>query len=163
MSTIAVHVPEAYLQIKIKRFIVQLYDNLTMNDSFIKIKECREIKLKQAIFEISSIKRAIDFIMEENIHLKNRIAEIIENGFNNKMLVKLEMFQSRFISEDQLIGLLRNEVAQIEQKIHREAFTEYETLAELCSKLKNLQKSMEATENQFIKLKAYFNDFLLSQ
>ena len=161
MRAIAVHVNAAYLQIKIKKFIVQPYDNLTMNDSFIKINDFRGIKLKQAIFEISSIKRAIDFIMEENIHLKNRIAEILEYGFNNKMLVKLEIFQNSFISQDQLIGLLRNEVAQIEQKIHREAFSKDETMAELCSKLKKLQQSMEATENQFIKLKASFNDFLL--
>lgn len=132
-----------------------------MNNSLFKTDDSREVKLKQAIFEIRSLKRAIDFMMEENVHLKNRVAEILKNGFSKKMLVTLEVFQSRFISEDQLIGLLRNELAQIEQSLHHEAFSGGESFTALCDKLKQLHKSMVATENQFIKLNADFNDFLL--
>jgi len=116
--------------------------------------------LKQTIFEIRFLKRAIDFMMEENIQLKNRVAEIPRNGFSKKMLVVLEIFQNRFINEDQLIGLLRNELAQIEQLLHQGIFSEDPACTELCNNLKQLHKSIITAENQVIQLNADFNDFL---
>jgi hypothetical protein len=132
-----------------------------MNEYELKTSESREVKLKQAFFEIRSIKRSVEFMMEENVYLKNRVSEILSNGFDKKMLGVLEDFQNNFVSEDQLIGLLRNELSQIEELIHREVMADDRAFTELCDKLKRLCKSVTMAESEFIKLKSSFNESLM--
>ena len=132
-----------------------------MNEDELITGESRAVKIKQAFFEIRCIKRAVEFIMEENVHLKNHVAEILKNGFDKKMLGMLEDFQSNFIIEDQMIGLLRNELAQIEELIYRKVSPGDRGFLQLCDKLKMLHKSTIMAENQFLKLRSDFNESLL--
>lgn len=119
-----------------------------------------ELSFGPACFQLRSVKRAVDFMMEENVCLKNRVAEILKNGFDTRMLAMLEVFQDSFISHDQLIELLRNDVARMEQLI-QEAVADSTAFAAMCHQLKRLQKSITAAEDRFKKMKAAFNDTML--
>ena len=75
-------------------------------------------------------------------------------------MLEIEDFQTNFIKEDQLIGLLRNDVAGIDKLFEKEIFEYGKTLNEIDRKLKNLRNNIEYAEKQFRKLKLEFNNYL---
>lgn len=119
-----------------------------------------EMKLKQLLYESDTWKRLLGFMMDENIHLKNRISDILRNGFDKNLLEEMENFQSRFIKEDQLIGLLRHEMAELEKLLVREVFEDGKILKEIDRKLRIFRNNIIAAEVQFGKLKMEFNSYL---
>lgn len=120
-----------------------------------------DLRLQQLQLEIDALKRLLASMMEENVHLKNRIPEILKNSFENKILGKVEIFHNRFIMEDDLIGLLRNDVALLDKLLQVQKVMKDETsIHDIGKKIRKLSLNMENTENQFMKLKADFNVFL---
>jgi len=119
-----------------------------------------ELKLKQLHHESDMWKRMLGFIQDENIHLKNRISEVLSNGFNKNMLEEIEIFQSRFIKEDEKISLLRNEIAELDNLLMREVFENGIIKKDIERKLRHLRKILRNTEDEFAKLKQEFNTYL---
>ena len=70
------------------------------------------LKIKQLKHEAGTWKRVLGFMQEENIHLKNRLSDVLKERFNKKMLEDVEIFQNNFIKEDVIINLLKNEKSQ---------------------------------------------------
>lgn len=120
-----------------------------------------DMELKQLQYESDIWKRLLGFIMDENVHMKNRISEILKNGFNKNLLDEVERFQSRFIKEDELIGLLRNEVAEFDKLLVREIFEDGKIKEAINRKLKKLSNNIIIAERQFSKLQSEFNNYLL--
>ena len=121
-----------------------------------------ELQIQQLQFEINALKRLLAFMMDENVHLKNRIPEILKNSFENKMLGKVEIFHNRFIMEDELIGMLRNNVAELDKLLQvQKVVQDKKSIHDIEKKVRKLSFNMENTESQFMKLKADFNTFLL--
>jgi hypothetical protein len=119
-----------------------------------------ELKFKQLQYEADTWKRLLGFLMEENIHLKNRLSEILKTSFDEKLLEEVENFQSRFMSEDSMISLLRNNVAEFDKLLLREVFENGQVKKEVAKKVKIMRKNIENAEAQFSKLKAEFNNYL---
>ena len=119
-----------------------------------------KLKLKQLQYESDTWKRLLGFIMEENSYLKNRISEILKDKFNKNLLEELEGFQSRVVKEDGLIGLLRNDVAELDKLLEREIFEDGKIIKEIDKTLKRLRNNTLVAEKQFNKLKLEFNSFL---
>jgi hypothetical protein len=130
-----------------------------MYNSNIQTNDAPGMKLEQVKFETDALKRLLDFIAEENVQLKNRISEILKNSFDKSMLNQMELFQNRFIMEDELVSLLRNDAALIERQLQQMAGDET-GIAAINRKLRKLSYNIEAAENQFIKLRSDFNVFL---
>ena len=119
-----------------------------------------ELKLKQFQYESDTLKRLLIFMLDENVHLKDRISEILKNGFDKNLLDEIEIFHNRFIKEDELIGLLRNDVAELDKLLLREVFEDGKILKEIDRKLKKLSNNVKEAEKPFTKLKSEFNSFL---
>lgn len=119
-----------------------------------------ETKLKQFQYETSTWKRSLGFMIDENIHLKNRLTEILKNGFDKKLLDHLEYFQTRFIKEDERIGLIRNDVAEIDRILNIAMHGDGKIIKETDKKLANLQNNISHAENQFNELKSEFSNYL---
>jgi hypothetical protein len=119
-----------------------------------------ELKLIQLQYESDTWKRLLGFMMDENIHQKNRISAILKNGFDRNLLEEMEGFHTRFIKEDELIALLRNEVAELEKLLVREIFEDGKVIKEVDRKLKIFRNHVITAENQFSKLKLEFNNYL---
>jgi regulator of replication initiation timing len=119
-----------------------------------------ELKLKQLQYESDSWKRLLGFIVDENIHLKNRLSEVLKDKFDNNLLEEVEGFQSSFIKEDELIGLLRNDVAELDKLLVREIFEDGKIANEIDKKLNRLRNNITIAEKQFGKLKVEFNSYL---
>jgi hypothetical protein len=121
-----------------------------------------EFKLKQLQYESDTWKRTLGFMIDENIHLKQRIADILKNGFNRTQLEAMEQFQNNFIKEDELIGLMRNEVSEFDKLIIKEIFEDGKIVNDIYKKLNQIRHNITVAEGQFSKLKQEFNYYLLS-
>ena len=119
-----------------------------------------EFKLKQLQFENNTWKRLLCFMMDENIHLKNRIAEILKTTVEKNMLEEIENFQNSFIRQDDLIGLLRNDAFELDRLLVRERFEDGKIIKIIDDRLKKLRNNINIAEKQFSKLKSEFNNYL---
>lgn len=119
-----------------------------------------ELKLKQLQYESDTWKRLFGFILDENVQLKNRLSEILKNGFDRKLLEEMENFQNRFIKEDERIGLLRHEVVELDKLLRTELFYDGKIIKEINKKLKKLRNNIVIAEKDFGKLKIEFNSYL---
>ena len=119
-----------------------------------------ELKLKQLQFETDTWKRLLGFMSDENIHQKNRLSEILKNQFDINLLEEIENFQSRFLMEDERIGLLIKEVTVLDKLLVREIFEDGSLIRQVDTQLKRLRKNIKYAEAQFTKMKMDFNNYL---
>jgi hypothetical protein len=119
-----------------------------------------ELKLKQLKYESDTWKRMLAFMMDENIHLKNRLSEILKDRFDKTALVELELFQTEFIKEDEMISYLRNELVEFDKLLVREIFEDGKISKQIALKLKNLRHNVKNAEKQFNRVKTTFNNYL---
>ena len=119
-----------------------------------------DLKLKQLQYESDTWKRLLGFIMEENMHLKNRISELLKDRFDSNLLEEVEDFQSRFVKEDELISLLRNDVAKVDRLLVREIFEDGRIMHKVNSDLKKMRNDITMAEKEFTRLKSEFHNYL---
>ncbi|MGZ8510886.1 MAG: hypothetical protein ACXWV6_12030 [Chitinophagaceae bacterium] len=120
-----------------------------------------ELKLKQLQFESNAWKRLLCFMMDENVHLKNRITEILKNDTDNNLLEEIENFQNNLVRQDEVISLLRHDTAELDKLLVREIFEDGAITKEINKKLKDLRNNISTAEQQFTKVKLEFNNYLL--
>jgi hypothetical protein len=53
--------------------------------------------------------------MEENLLMKNMLADILKNNFDNNCLEQIEEFQNNFINEEQVTTELRKEIGELQK------------------------------------------------
>lgn len=134
--------------------------NALSNLKYLKPDGMPALKLKQLQYETDTWKRLLAFMMEENIHLKIRLSEILKDNFDVKKLEVAEDFQSNFIKEDELIGLLRNDIAELDKLFGMKIFEDGWLINEIDIKLKNLRNNIITAERRFGKLQVDFNSYL---
>jgi predicted nucleic acid-binding Zn-ribbon protein len=120
----------------------------------------QELKLKQLQYESDTWKRLLAFLKDENVHLKNRLSAVLKNDFENNSLDDMEGFQTRFIKEDEWLGLLRNEVAEVDTLLVKEIFENGRIIKKVEKKIRKLRNDIQSAERQFRKLKQEFNNYL---
>ena len=79
-----------------------------------------QAKINQLQIEVNTWKRFLNFFRDENVCLKNRLSDILKNGFDRNLLDELENFQTKFIKHDEVIILLRNEIAELDKLLLNE-------------------------------------------
>ena len=79
-----------------------------------------ENKINQLQVEVNTWKRLLNFFRDENVYLKNRLSEILKNGFDRKLLEEFENFQTKFINQDEVISFLRNDIADLDKLLLNE-------------------------------------------
>ena len=119
------------------------------------------LKLKQLQYESETWKRLLGFTMDENIHLKNRLSEILKENFDKNLLEDVEGFQTRFIKADEMIMLLRNDVGEFDNLLNREVFEDGAIMKKVSKELRGLRKNIKATEVELGRLKSEFNNYLI--
>lgn len=120
-----------------------------------------EGKVIQFQYESDTWKRLLAFMMDENIHLKQRLSQVIHQQTDKSFLADAEDFQTRFLKEDHHIGLLRNEVADFDKILVHEVFEDGLIFKQLLRRGKRIRENLRNAEEQFNKLKREFNNYLL--
>ena len=119
-----------------------------------------DLKLIQFGYETDTWKRLLNFMIEENIHLKIRLSEILQQISGVSLLEDLENFQNRFIRQDEFTSLLRDDIAELDGLLMREIFEDGKIINKIDRKLLKLRSNIINAETQFSKLKIDFNNFL---
>lgn len=120
----------------------------------------REIKLKQLKYECDAWKRMLGFLTDENIYLKNRLSDILKANIDKNLLEEIEIFHNRFIREDELIGLLRNDIAKVDDLFLRETLEKGKLANEIEKNLQKIRNNISHAEKQFGSLKKDFAGYL---
>jgi len=134
--------------------------NISTKYAAIKTEFIPDGKLIQLQYESDTMKRLLGFMMDENTHLKNRLSEVLKAEFNKNLLDEVELFLSRFIKEDELIGLLRNDLAELDKLLVKSTIGNESIKKLIYKKMKNLENNILVAEQQFNKLKLEFNNYL---
>lgn len=118
------------------------------------------LKLKQLQFEHDTWKRLLGFMMDENNHIKNRLADLLSNSRENNFSEKLDRFQKKIIRQDEQIRLLHQDLVELDQMLVREIFENGNTPVKVENKLTQLRNNIIAAEIQFGNLQLSFNNYL---
>ena len=110
---------------------------------------------KQIEYEIDSWRRFIFFIQEENMLMKKRLAEIIQNEKEKQLLEFIEYYQNTLIMEDNVSSLFRKDIMTHENNIEKYKSGDKQFFLEH----KKLRKEIELIERFFNTLKFEFNTF----
>ncbi|MEJ8842781.1 hypothetical protein WG954_10345 [Lacibacter sp. H375] len=117
-------------------------------------------KFTQFRHESDTWKRYLQFIQQENNHLKTRLSQVLQHDTDEQFLERAEYFQSKFIAEDDTVNMLRQDIHELDNLLTKEMVEDTNTIKELQKRLKKMHKDMEIVERQFNKLKSDFNLYL---
>ena len=115
---------------------------------------------EQVKIETSTWKRLLDFFMEENVHAKNRLVNILRDGFDRNLLDELEDFQSQFVQQDEVINLLRRDITELDKLLLNENRHDGTSPDLIERKLENLRHNLSNSERRFCDLQLGFNRYL---
>ena len=120
-----------------------------------------ESKVEQFRHESETWKRNLEFIIEENINLKNRLANVLkEVASDEELLNTAEQYQNNFITEDETVRLLRGDIAELDKLITEEFYRDGHDINEVMRKQKKLATEVKDVIGEFNKLKFDFNNYL---
>lgn len=117
-------------------------------------------KILQYRHESDTWKRYLQFIQQENNHLKNRLSQVLQSDTDHDFLERAEYFQNKFIAEDDTVNMLRQDIHELDKLLAKDNSEDSAILKELQKRLKKMHKDMEIVEKQFNKLKSDFNLYL---
>ena len=119
-----------------------------------------DLKLKQMQHEVETWRRMLLYMQEENIHLKNRLSEVLKDRFDKKMLEVVEVFQSKFITQDDLVNSLKKEVAAVEETLYNKIISSRNVAHPSETRIAAIRNNLEAAEKIFAGIKTDFNHYL---
>lgn len=102
--------------------------------------------------------RMLEFFKQENIFLKNRLSEVVDNSTDKEFLALAEHFQNRFIIKDEYIDELRHDINEQDKKLTESSTNFIDN--KLIIRQEKLGNEMEYFEKDFNKLKNEFNKYL---
>src|SRR5450432_690975 len=103
-------------------------------------------KINQLQIEINTWKRLLNFFRDENVCLKNRLSDILKNGFDRKLLEEFENFQTKFIKQDEVINFLRNDTTELDKLLLDEKSGLEISDSRIVKKLEHLRNNMANSE-----------------
>jgi len=105
--------------------------------------------------------RTLDYFQQENIYLKNRLAQIARTNINNSFLDDLEAYQNRFMDKDAVIAILRYDIA-LQNDLIEDSNNPVDTdvSSKIILKQNKLREDMQRMEKEFNRLKFDFNNYL---
>lgn len=117
--------------------------------------------IRQFQHECDAWKRTLEFLLLENSFLKNRLAETLNSSdLATDFLETAEHYQARFIQKDEIINLMRQDVAEQNQLLERDIYEDGILYKTVVHQQKRLRKEIKSLESSFNKLKIQFDKYL---
>lgn len=118
---------------------------------------------QQYIFENSSWIRLIEYLHQENTHMKNRLSEIIDQIINKESLGLAEQYQSKFLTKDDLYDHMLDVLTGQASKWKELASKPGSAIsAEIKRTHKKIREQMELIEHDHTLIKQDYNTYLSS-
>lgn len=120
-----------------------------------------ELKVRQFQHESNTWKRNLEFLTQENVNLKNRLAEVLQTIPDDEdILEAAEGYQSEFLREDETIRLMRGDISKHDALLQKGVYENGFSIKELSRKQKKLSEGVKDIVAGFNKLKFDFNNYL---
>jgi hypothetical protein len=119
-----------------------------------------ENTLKNISREFEYSKRLTTFMKTENIHLKNRISEIVLNTKDELLLNELECFQSRSVNYDTTIFIAEIDIATLTNALKTTDDLLTGTSESILKETGKIRNSLFLISKDFFRLNIQFNKFL---
>lgn len=116
--------------------------------------------VKQFQYERDSWKRTLRFLEEENMCLKNRLADVVKDTVDENLLRKAEIFQNRFLNADDLFNLLRSDIVEFD-KLLAQSFQDSPALRIAEGECRIIRNLMNIVERKFTCYRRDFNNYLI--
>ena len=118
---------------------------------------------QQYIFENSSWIRLIEYLHQENTHMKNRLSEIIDQITNKESLGLAEQYQNRFLTKDDLYDHMLHVLTGQASKWKELKSKPGSTISiEIKKTHKKIREQMEFIEHDHALIKQDYNTYLSS-
>jgi len=118
---------------------------------------------QQYIFENSSWIRLIEYLHQENTHMKNRLSEIIDQITNKESLGMAEQYQNRFLTKDDLYDHMLHVLTGQATKWKEIKSKPGSTISiEIKKTHKKIREQMEFIEHDHALIKQDYNTYLSS-
>ena len=118
---------------------------------------------QQYIFENSSWIRLIEYLHQENTHMKNRLSEIIDQINNKESLGGAEQYQNKFLTKDDLydhmLHVLTGQATKWKE-LTSKPFSAIST--EIKRTHKKIREQMDFIEHDHAMIKQDYNTYLSS-
>ncbi|MEY2812197.1 MAG: hypothetical protein RI991_1192 [Bacteroidota bacterium] len=119
--------------------------------------------LNQFQFEVHAWIRLIEFLIQENTYLKNRLSEVIDHIKDRENLALAEHFQNQFIVKDDVYDHIIHDLKKQSQKWKGvTSITSKEVQDDLSKIQKNLKDQLEFIERDHAVLTKDYNTYLAS-
>ncbi len=122
----------------------------------------KTLNIQQMVSEIDTLLRVTDFLGSENINLKNRLSQVIQNDLAVGMLEQIETYQNSFITFDTILALLVRDIKEHKKRILIDSATESDLSDKTIHIQNKLRDDVGKTEKEFAGLRANFNKFLMN-
>ena len=105
--------------------------------------------------------RSLEFLRQENSHLKNRLAEVVDGSTDRDFLAQAEHFQNQFIIKDEYLDEIRHDVNGQERSLLGQVRRRETGMDELLRQVqRKLRGQMDYLEREFTGLRNQFNDYI---
>jgi hypothetical protein len=115
-----------------------------------------ELVIQQYVYEAECWDRLLNYILQENICFKNRLAEVAGSELDGNVLSSAEKFQDEFLSQDRIISYLTDEVSIQRSQLGHAIGQDGLISIDLMMHHKRLRNDIYRTEQLFMKLKDKF-------
>ena len=121
-----------------------------------------DLKLPQLKYEIESCRRLLNFIAAENVHVKNRLSEVVKDKFETTDLEEIEDYLGKFITQDEQTSLLQRDISIIEKRLLEKDNKDGEIGKDIYFSVRLLHSNIIKMEGLFLLLCGDFNNFLVN-
>lgn len=118
---------------------------------------------QQYIFENSSWIRLIEYLHQENTHMKNRLSEIIDQIIDRDSLAMAEQFQNQFLTKDDFYDhMLHTLMAQAVNWKELKSKPSSAISSDMRRTHKKIREQIEFIERDHLLMKLDYNTYLRS-
>ena len=104
--------------------------------------------------------RLLNFLKQENVFAKSRLAEIVASIEDEDELAKAEKFNDEFLSEDEIIGFLESELKKHRRSLEKNRHNDEELLEQLSRNQRKLRTDIRRAEEIIVITKRDFSDYI---
>lgn len=118
------------------------------------------MKLREFQSETESWIRTLHVLQAENVNLKHRLAEVVQNGISPDLLQNLEHYQNFFLEEDHVLLLFYNDIKKQGSMLLPKNMEEKSIESNIIKRQKQLRQELAKVEMMFYKKKSGFYDLI---
>lgn len=104
--------------------------------------------------------RLLNFLKQENVFSKSRLAEIVASIDDDEELARAEKFNDEFLSEDEIIVFLESELKKHRRSLEKNKHLDEELLKQLTRNQRKLRMDIRRAEEIIILTKRDFSDYI---